>query len=54
METKTAIVFFAFVAALGLVTGVPADIILTLQEAEAKGCNNSIAVNASKGRCLRP
>ena len=44
---------FALVAALGLVSVVAVDIILTAQEAEAKGCNRSIAANASKGRCIR-
>jgi Flp pilus assembly protein CpaB len=60
METHTAIVLFALVAAFGLVTVVAVDIILTAQEAEAKGCVNpnapgggSIAVNASKGRCIQ-
>jgi hypothetical protein len=24
------------------------------QDADARGCNNSVAVNASQGRCLRP
>jgi hypothetical protein len=51
--TQTAIVLFALVAAFGLVTVVAVDIILTVQEAEAKGCRTSIAVNASKGRCIR-
>jgi hypothetical protein len=43
-------VLFALVAAFGLVTVVAVDIMLTAQEAEAKGCNRSIAANASKGR----
>jgi hypothetical protein len=46
-------VLFAVVAALGLMTVVAVDIILTAQEAEAKGCRTSQAVNASKGRCLQ-
>jgi hypothetical protein len=56
METQTAIVLFALVAAFGLVTVVAVDIILTAQEAEAQGCLRgkapSTAVNASKGRCV--
>jgi tellurite resistance protein TehA-like permease len=54
METQSAIVLFALVAAFGLVTVVAVDIILTAQEAEAqqRGCKNSVAVNASRGRCL--
>jgi hypothetical protein len=54
METNSTFVIFAIIAALGLVTVVAVDIMLTTQEAEAKGCNNSVAVNASKGRCLHP
>ena len=52
METQT-LVIFALVAALGLVTVVAVDLVLTMQEAEARGCNRSVAVNASKGRCLQ-
>jgi hypothetical protein len=54
METNSMLVIFALVAALGLVTVVAVDIILTAQEAEAKGCRTSTAVNASKGRCIQP
>ena len=52
METQT-LVIFALVAALGLVTVVAVDVMLTMQEAEARGCQHSQAVNASKGRCFR-
>jgi hypothetical protein len=51
------IMVFALVAALGLVTAVAVDVILTLQEAEAqkpRGCNRSVAANASQGRCVQP
>jgi hypothetical protein len=57
METQTAIVLFALVAAVGLVTVVAVDVILTIQEAEAqkpRGCNRSVAANASQGRCVEP
>jgi hypothetical protein len=47
------IMVFALVAALGLVSVVAVDIMLTTQEAEAKGCTSSLAVNASKGRCFK-
>lgn len=47
------LVIFALVAALGLVTVVAVNIMLTAQEAEAAGCKTSVAVNASKGRCFR-
>ena len=54
METQTAIVLFALVAAFGLVTVVVVDIILTAQEAEARGCSGTNpAANASRGRCFK-
>jgi hypothetical protein len=59
---NTTLAIIAIVAALGLL-GVVAITIVTIplqQEAEARGCINpnapgggSIAVNASKGRCVR-
>jgi hypothetical protein len=51
------IMVFAVVAALGLVSIVAVDIMLTMQEAEAqkpRGCNRSVAANASQGRCVDP
>ena len=61
MNTQNMLVIFAIIAALGLVTVVAVDIMLTTQEAEAKGCVNShvpgsggVAFNASKGRCFQP
>ena len=57
METHTAIVLFALVAALGLVGVIVVDIMLTAQEVEAqkpRGCNRSVAANASQGRCVEP
>jgi hypothetical protein len=57
METNSTLVIFALVAALGIVTVVVVDIILTAQEAEAqkpRGCNRSVAANASQGRCVNP
>jgi hypothetical protein len=53
METNSTLVIFALIAALGLVTVVAVDIMLTAQEAEGVGCRTSTAVNASKGRCLK-
>ena len=44
---------FALVAALGLVSVVAVDIMLTIQDAEAAGCRTSQAVNASKGKCIK-
>jgi hypothetical protein len=52
MVTNSMLVIFALIAALGLVTVVAVDIILTAQEAEARGCNRSVPFNASKGRCF--
>jgi hypothetical protein len=53
MNTQTTLVIFALIAALGLVTVVAVDFLLTMQEAEAKGCRTSQVVNASKGRCVQ-
>jgi hypothetical protein len=38
MDTQT-LVIFALVAALGLVSGVAVDVMLIMQEAEARGCS---------------
>ena len=55
METNSTLVIFAIIAALGLVTVVAVDIILTAQEAEAKGCSpGGTGSNASKGKCIKP
>ena len=58
METNSPLVIFALIAALGLVSVVAVDVILTIQEVDAaprptKGCNRSIAFNASEGRCFQ-
>ena len=54
MDTQTTLVIFSLVAALGLVTVVAVDLVLTMQEAEARGRSTSTpAVNASKGRCFQ-
>jgi hypothetical protein len=53
MDTQT-LVIFASVAALGLVTVVAVDLVLTIQEAEARGCpGGNPAFEASKGRCFQ-
>ena len=54
MKTNSTLMIFAIIAALGLVTVVAVDMILTAQEAEARGCTRSVAANASQGRCVRP
>ena len=53
MNVETVVVLFAIAAIFGLVGVVVVDIMLTTQEAEAKGCTSSLAVNASKGRCFK-
>jgi hypothetical protein len=58
MNTQQTLVIFALIAALGLVTVVAVDLVLTMQEVDAdprptKGCNRSVAANASLGRCIR-
>jgi hypothetical protein len=45
-------VTFALVVVLGLVGMVAVQVFGSEHEAEAKGCNNSIAFNTSKGRCF--
>jgi hypothetical protein len=54
MSSQSTLIIFAIVAALGLIGVVAVDIILISEEAEAKGCRNSVAANASKGRCVNP
>jgi hypothetical protein len=50
----TSITLIAIVSALALlgVVVVMVAVTIPLQQAEAAGCNNSIAFNASKGRCF--
>ena len=43
----------AIVFATGLVAVVSLDLFTDLQNAEAKECNNEIAVNASMGPCIK-
>jgi hypothetical protein len=52
-DTQQTVIVFALIAAMGLVTVVVVDIVLTMQAAEAAGCRTSVAVNASKGRCFK-
>ena len=52
MNTQKTLVIFALVAALGVLSVEVVDLVMFL-EAEARGCNRSVAVNASQGRCLR-
>jgi len=51
---ETALVIIAIVSALGLVGVVTIGVLMMPQEADAKGCRNSVAANASKGRCIFP
>ena len=44
----------ALMLALGVLGILVADTIIAIQEAEARGCRNSQAFNASKGRCFQP
>jgi hypothetical protein len=53
MGRQNTLMVFAIIAALGLLNVAAVDIML-MQGAEAKGCPNSIAANASKGRCVNP
>ena len=51
-QTNRTLVIFALVAALGVLSVEVVDLMLFL-EAEAKGCNRSVAANASQGRCIK-
>jgi hypothetical protein len=54
-ETNSILINFDLIAALGLVTVVAVDIMLTTQEAEAKGCSpGGSGFNASQGKCFKP
>jgi hypothetical protein len=53
----TTLAIFAIVATLGIIGVMAVNVILTLQEIDAappptKGCRNSVAFNASQGRCF--
>jgi hypothetical protein len=54
MNTQQTLVIFALVMALGLVTVVAVDLVLTMQAEAAceRGAAGSHAINQSKGRCL--
>ena len=53
MNTDTTLTIFAIVAALGLLGLIAVEsITMPQQQAEARGCNRSIAFNASQGRCF--
>jgi hypothetical protein len=51
---ESTIVLFVLVAGLGPITVVALDLILTMQEAEAKCRVGGTGYNASKGRCIQP
>ena len=53
MDTNGIVVIFALVAALGLLGVIAIETVSIPQhQAEARGCTNGIAFNASKGRCF--
>jgi hypothetical protein len=58
MEQTTRLAIIAIGAAIGVVGVLAVETFVTpllqQQEAEAKGCRNGIAFNASKGRCFQP
>jgi hypothetical protein len=54
MSTQMNMTVIAIVAALALFGVVAITVVAMPQEADARGCNNSIAFNASKGRCFQP
>ena len=53
MELRTTtLAIFAVFAVMGLVGVVAVTILSVPEDAEAKGCRTSQAVNMSKGRCI--
>jgi phosphoribosylaminoimidazole carboxylase (NCAIR synthetase) len=52
MISEKALAIFAIVTVLGLVGVITVETFLVQQEVDARGCRNSIAVNASQGRCI--
>ncbi|MDQ3868014.1 MAG: hypothetical protein M3250_00470 [Thermoproteota archaeon] len=54
MNTEIMLAIFAIVAAFGLAAVVAVEVLSIGQEADAVGCKNSRAFNASKGRCFQP
>jgi hypothetical protein len=53
MNSDTQLMVFALMAMIGLVAVFAVEMVPLVEQADAKGCNNSIAVNASKGRCFQ-
>ena len=51
--STTSLALIAIISALGLVGVIAVDTISIVQDAEAAGCKNSIAFNASQGRCFK-
>jgi hypothetical protein len=54
MKTEPKLLIFALVAMAGLMAVFAIEIVPLAEQADARGCNNSIAINASKGRCFQP
>ncbi len=52
MNNETQLIIFAIVAMVGLVAVFAIEIVPLENQADARGCNTSIAFNASKGRCF--
>ena len=58
LTSTTTLAVFAIVTALGMIGVVGVNVLLTIQEIDAakppvQGCRNSIAANASQGRCVQ-
>ena len=51
--STTTLTIFAVFAVMGLVGVVAIEVLSIIDDAEAKGCRTSQAVNASKGRCIQ-
>jgi hypothetical protein len=53
-EGNESYVVIAVVLAFALLGVVAVQTLMVSQQAEAAGCRNGIAANASKGRCIQP
>ncbi len=53
MYSNTQLMVFAIMAMVGLVGVFAVELVPLVEQADAKGCRTSIAVNASEGRCFR-
>ena len=54
MDAETKLLIFVLVIMVGMAGVVAVEIVILADQAEARGCNNGVALNASQGRCFHP